>query len=224
MNWLNKLERKMGRFAIPNLMLYISVTIAAVFIGDVIFSVQKISLSGYLALYTQAALEGQFWRFLTFIFVPPSGNIITLFFFVYFYYFLGSTLENVWGTFRFNLYYLVGMVGAIIAALLTGYGTSTYLNLSLFLAFAFLFPDHEVLLFFFFPIKMKYLAYVDWALFILQLIVGDWATRGAIIASLLNFFLFFGGDFIRWIKNQKKYAAQRRNFRRAMKENQNRYW
>ncbi|MBQ3242834.1 MAG: hypothetical protein IJA99_07790, partial [Oscillospiraceae bacterium] len=97
-------------------------------------------------------------------------------------------------------------------------------NLSLFLAFAFLFPDHEVLLFFFFPIKMKYLAYVDWALFILQLIVGDWATRGAIIASLLNFFLFFGGDFIRWIKNQKKYAAQRRNFRRAMKENQNRYW
>ena len=116
------------------------------------------------------------------------------------------------------------MVGAIIAALLTGYGTSTYLNLSLFLAFAFLFPDHEVLLFFFFPIKMKYLAYVDWALFILQLIVGDWATRGAIIASLLNFFLFFGGDFIRWIKNQKKYAAQRRNFRRAMKENQNRYW
>lgn len=224
MNWLNKLERRFGKLGIPNLMMYITATVVAVFLGDVLFSVQKISLSGYLTLNTAAALNGQFWRFITFIFVPPANNIITLFFFAYFYYFLGSTLENVWGTFRFNLYYLVGVIGAVIAALLTGYGTATYLNLSLFLAFAFLFPDHEVLLFFFFPIKMKYLAYVDWALFALQLLVGDWATRGAIIASLLNFFLFFGGDFFRWIKNQKKYGAQRRNFRRAMKENQNRYW
>ena len=123
---------------------------------------------------------------------------------MYFYYFLGSTLENVWGTFRFNLYYLVGLIGAVIAAFFTGYGTSTYLNLSLFLAFAFLFPDHEILLFFFFPIKMKYLAYVDWILFAVQLI--------------------FGGDLIRFVKNQKKYGAQRRNFRREMKNNQNRYW
>ena len=144
--------------------------------------------------------------------------------FLYFYYFLGSTLENVWGTFRFNLYYLVGLIGAVIAAFFTGYGTSTYLNLSLFLAFAFLFPDHEILLFFFFPIKMKYLAYVDWILFAVQLIFGDWSTKAAIIASLINFFLFFGGDLIRFVKNQKKYGAQRRNFRREMKNNQNRYW
>ena len=112
----------------------------------------------------------------------------------------------------------------VIAAFFTGYGTSTYLNLSLFLAFAFLFPDHEILLFFFFPIKMKYLAYVDWILFAVQLIFGDWSTKAAIIASLINFFLFFGGDLIRFVKNQKKYGAQRRNFRREMKNNQNRYW
>ena len=224
MNWLDKLERKFGRLGIPNLMLYIVVTVAAVFIGDVIFSVQGISLSGYLALYTQAALHGDFWRFLTFLFVPPTTSIISLFFFLYFYYFLGSTLENVWGTFRFNLYYLVGVIGAIVAAFFTGYGTSTYLNLSLFLAFAFLFPDHEILLFFFLPIKMKYLAYVDWALFALQLIFGDWATRAAIIASLVNFFLFFGGDLLRFVKNERKYGAQRRNFRREMKNQRNRYW
>ena len=224
MNWLDKLERKFGRLGIPNLMLYIVVTVAAVFIGDVIFSVQGISLSGYLALYTQAAVHGQFWRFLTFLFVPPTTSIISLFFFLYFYYFLGSTLENVWGTFRFNLYYLVGVIGAIVAAFFTGYGTSTYLNLSLFLAFAFLFPDHEILLFFFLPIKMKYLAYVDWALFALQLIFCDWATRAAIIASLVNFFLFFGGDLLRFVKNERKYGAQRRNFRREMKNQRNRYW
>ena len=144
MSWLDKLDRKFGRWGIPNLMLYIVITIAAVFIGDVLFSVQGMSLSGYLALFTQAAVHGQFWRFITFIFVPPTTSIISLFFFLYFYYFLGSTLENVWGTFRFNLYYLVGLIGAVIAAFFTGYGTSTYLNLSLFLAFAFLFPDHEI--------------------------------------------------------------------------------
>ena len=132
MSWLDKLERKFGRWGIPNLMLYIVITIAAVFIGDVIFSVRGVSLSSYLALFTQAAVHGQFWRFITFIFVPPTTSIISLFFFLYFYYFLGSTLENVWGTFRFNLYYLFGWIGAIIAAFFTGYGTSTYLNLSLF--------------------------------------------------------------------------------------------
>ena len=116
MNWLNKLERRFGKMGIPNLMMYITATVVAVFLGDVLFSVQKISLSGYLTLNTAAALNGQFWRFITFIFVPPANNIITLFFFAYFYYFLGSTLENVWGTFRFNLYYLVGVIGAVIAA------------------------------------------------------------------------------------------------------------
>ena len=85
MSWLDKLERKFGRWGIPNLMLYIVITIAAVFIGDVIFSVRGVSLSSYLALFTQAAVHGQFWRFITFIFVPPTTSIISLFFFLYFY-------------------------------------------------------------------------------------------------------------------------------------------
>ena len=88
---------------------------------------------------------------------------------------------------------------------------------------AFLFCTGEYQ-FAFLPIKMKYLAYVDWILFAVQLIFGDWSTKAAIIASLINFFLFFGGDLIRFVKNQKKYGAQRRNFRREMKNNQNRYW
>ena len=76
MSWLDKLERKFGRLGIPNLMLYSVITVAAVFIGDVLFSVQGISLSGYLALYTKLAVHGQFWRFITFIFVPPTTSII----------------------------------------------------------------------------------------------------------------------------------------------------
>lgn len=205
-------------------MLYVVVTIAVVYVADVLFSVQGIVLSDYLYLNTRLALGGQFWRFITFLFVPPSTNIFMLFISLYFYYFIGSTLENVWGTFRFNLYYLFGVIGAIIAALITGYGSSTYLNLSLFLAFAFLFPDHEVLLFFFLPIKMKYLAYVNWGLFALQIIIGDWSVRGSIIASLLNFFLFFGGDLIKFVKNKRKYHAGRKQFKKDMRDGNDRFW
>ncbi len=223
MTWLDKLERRFGRYGIHNLMLYVVITIAAVYLADVLFSVMHFSLSSYLTLYIPAAIHGQIWRFVTFLFVPPTTNIISLVFYLYFYYFLGSTLEQYWGTFRFNLYYLVGAIGAVIAAFFTGYGTSTYLNLSLFLAFAFLFPDQKVLLFFFIPIKMKYLAYVDWVLFALRLIFGDWSTRAAIIASLLNFALFFGGDVVRFVRNKLKYASERRAFRQQTKDSQNRY-
>lgn len=214
MSWLDKLERKFGRWGIPNLMLYIVITIAAVFIGDVIFSVRGVSLSSYLALFTQTAVHGQFWRFITFIFVPPTTSIISLFFFLYFYYFLGSTLENVWGTFRFNLYYLFGWIGAIIAAFFTGYGTSTYLNLSLFLAFAALYPNFELLLFFAVPVKVKYLAVIDLLYNASSFFYGDWASRAAILMSLLNVLLFFGADLFHWVKRKADYWMMRRNFRK----------
>lgn len=214
MSWLDKLERKFGRWGIPNLMLYIVITIAAVFIGDVIFSVRGVSLSSYLALFTQTAVHGQFWRFITFIFVPPTTSIISLFFFLYFYYFLGSTLENVWGTFHFNLYYLFGWIGAIIAAFFTGYGTSTYLNLSLFLAFAALYPNFELLLFFAVPVKVKYLAVIDLLYNASSFFYGDWASRAAILMSLLNVLLFFGAALFHWVKRKADYWIMRRNFRK----------
>ncbi len=89
MSWLDKLERKFGRWGIPNLMLYIVITIAAVFIGDVIFSVRGVSLSSYLALFTQAAVHGQFWRFITFYFCTSYYVDYLAVFLLYFYYFSG---------------------------------------------------------------------------------------------------------------------------------------
>ncbi len=210
MNWLYKLERKFGRYGIPNLMLYIVTTMLFVAIFDIVLG---IPLSSYFSLNRAAIAGGQVWRLITFIVVPPASSVLTLAISLYFYYFIGSSLENIWGTFRFNVYYLLGMLGCIAAGLITGYGTNSYLNLSLFLAFAQLFPEERVLLFFIIPIKIKYLAYIDWALFAVSLIFGSWSTRAAIIASLVNFFIFFGPDIFDSLRSRRKTPTQR-NFRR----------
>lgn len=215
MKWLNKLERKFGRYAIPNLMNYIVGITMAVYILQYILN---ISAYQCLAFIPGLIMKGQVWRIITFIFIPPASSIITIAFVMYFYYLMGTTLENEWGTFKFNIYYLFGMIGTIIAAFLTGSGTSVYLNLSLFLAFAYLFPDVEILLFFILPVKVKWIAYIDWAYFILSLIFGSMSTRIAVIASLINFFIFFGEDFINYIKYQKKYGSTRRNFKKEMRK------
>ena len=215
MKWLNKLERKFGRYAIPNLMNYIVGMTMAVYIVQYVLN---ISAYRYLAFIPDLIMKGQVWRIITFIFIPPASSIITIAFVIYFYYLMGTTLENEWGTFKFNIYYLFGMIGTIIAAFLTGSGTSVYLNLSLFLAFAYLFPDVEILLFFMLPVKVKWIAYLDWVYFILSLIFGTMSTRIAVTASLINFFIFFGEDLINYIKYQRKYGATRRNFKREMRK------
>lgn len=215
MKWLNKLERKFGRYAISNLMYYIIGITLAIYIVQYTLN---ISLDYYLAFIPNLVMKGQLWRIITFIFIPPASSILMIAFVMYFYYMMGTTLEHEWGTFKFNLYYLFGMIGTILAAFITGSGTSLYLNLSLFLAFAYLFPDVEILLFFILPVKVKWIAYLDWAYFILSLILGTMSTRVATVASLINFFIFFGGDFIDYINNQRRYGATRRNFKREMRK------
>lgn len=224
MQWLYRLERKFGWFSIPNLMVYICLTMLAVFLLDVIVG---IPVSALIALDRAALLRGQVWRLATFIFVPPASGVITILFALYFYYFIGSSLENAWGSFRFNVYYLCGMLGAVIAALISGRGNNTYLNLSLFLAFAQLFPEHQVLLFYFIPVKVKYLAYIDWAFFALNFITGllmrDLSICMSIIMSLLNFFLFFGPGFIQRMRDQRRYSAVRKNWKNQMRGGRNRF-
>ncbi len=223
--FLYKLEKIIQKVAIPNLMLYVTVGMLITYIlsylmpGVVVFMGQETNILGILSLDRNALFAGQVWRLITYIFLPPASSPIFVIISLYFYYFIGTNLERQWGTARFNLYYLLGMLGATVAALISGYGTNMYLNYSLFFAFAALFPDMQMLLFFIIPIKMKYLAYINAAFFAISLIFGSWATRAAILMSLINFFLFFGGDFFKRIRDQRKYSATRRNFRRQMNNN-----
>ncbi len=224
--FLYKLEKMIRKVAVPNLMLYITGGMLLMFIisylmpGIVEFQGQQTTVLGLLTLDRNALFAGQVWRLITYIFLPPNSSPIFILLSLYFYYMIGTNLESYWGTARFNLYYILGMLGTTIAALIAGYGTNMYLNYSLFFAFAVLFPDTQIMLFFVIPLKIKYLAYVNAAFFGISFIFGSWAMRAAILASLLNFFLFFGGDFIKRIREQRQYSATRRNFRR---QNNNRW-
>lgn len=212
------LERKLRRYAISDLMKYIVIGQGIVFALLYIWPTLGYQLYSLITLTRTGLMRGQIWRLVTFVFVPPSSSPIFILFALYFYYMIGVGLENQWGKVKFNLYYLVGMLGSIIAALITGYADNTFLNLSLFFAYAALYPDEQVLLFMLLPIKMKYLALVDAALYLYYFIVGTASTRITIVLCLLNVALFLGGDIINTIRRESKYWKTRYNFRKAMRK------
>ena len=215
-----RLEYKFGRYAIHNLMAYITSTMLVVYIFQMI---TNFPLSNYLMLIRHYLFQGEIWRLITFVFVPPSSsNPFFLLISLYFYYMMGSSLERQWGAFKFNVYYLIGVVGIIIASLIGGFGSATFLNLSMFLVFAHLFPDTEFLLFFILPIKAKYMGYISWGLLLFQFIFSPFSQKLTIIFSLLNFILFFGDDFFKGIKEELKYRKTRQNYRRSMNNNNRR--
>lgn len=208
-NWISKLEKKFGKYAIPNLMWYIILMYG---VGAVLNFINGSFYYQYLSLDAAAILHGQVWRIVTFLIQPPSSNLIFVIFVLYLYYMIGTTLERAWGAFRFNLYFFAGVLFHVIAAvvvyLVTGLSLplgTTYLNLSLYFAFAVLYPDIEFLLFFIIPVKVKYLAWVDAAFFgyaILQAFLPSYggnaiygvfykANALAAFVSILNFLLFY---------------------------------
>ena len=205
MKFLYKLERKFGRYAIRDLMKYI---IALYAIGFVISMINPYIYYLYLDLDASMIFKGQVWRLITFIIQPPSSSPLFMLLALYLYYIIGTNLERVWGAFRFNLYFFVGILGHIIAALgiyivskaVTGTGLvvspdTTYLNFSLFFAYGLTYPEAQVYVFFILPIKMKVMAYIELAVFVISIVTaaisGDWTTVVAISVSLINVFIFF---------------------------------
>lgn len=217
MKLLDKLERKLGRFAIKNLMLYIVVANAVVYFF-INYSPVPVSTVINLALIPDLIKQGEVWRLITFVFYPPNASLIFIVFVLYFYYMIGSTLEHEWGSFKFNVYYLIGVLGTIIGSFITDIPvfSSFYINLSLFFAFARLYPDFQVLLFFIIPVKMKWLAWFNWAFFAYQIATGNKYTRIAAIMALINFFIFFGKDIITNTKSNTKSYYRKKQYNANM--------
>ena len=144
-----------------------------------------------------AILQGQVWRLISYMVLPEGGNILVTAISLYFYYYIGRTMEQSWGTFRFNLFYFSGILIMDIAALLLGVNASIgTLNLSLLLSFATMFPENRVLLFYIIPIKMKYLAWFYFAVLIYNCFVFPIVYALFMFSALLNYFLFFGSDIL----------------------------
>ena len=193
MDWLNKLERKIGKFVVRGLMNYIVTANLIVFLAA--YSDPNSLLISRLILIPSLVMEGEIWRLVSYIFIPPATSIIWIFFILYFYFLVGSGLEQEWGSFRFNVYYLVGVLATSLAAFISGAGTTAlYLNLSLFLAFARIFPDFEILLFFVLPVKVKYLAWVNWFFIAFSVLTNPVPLKIAAFASVMNYFIFFGKE------------------------------
>ncbi|MBS4023746.1 MAG: hypothetical protein KGZ79_15225 [Dethiobacter sp.] len=222
MKWLNKLERKYGRFGIPNLMQFIVLGNALVYLLINLDPSRQLIYT--LGLHPVLVLRGQLWRLVTFIFIPPTLSILWVFFALYFYYMVGTGLEQEWGKFKFNVYYLMGMLGTILASFLTGsFATGLYLNLSLFLAFAQIYPEFQIHLFMVIPVKVKYLAWLNWGIIAYTLLFGMMGTKVLALVPVVNYLIFFGNDIIKDLNRRKQVQQNRKRFfSEVRKANQNR--
>ena len=216
MNQHNGLRRKLEKYAIPNLTLYLIICYG---IG---YLMQYLVPAGYqyLMLDPFLVLKGQVWRLVTWILIPPdSSNIFFVLITLYLYYSLGGLLERIWGTYKYNVYLFSGLLFTILGAfVLCGYSvlmgaqptmytglyvlnngsavyfgqfSTYYINMSIFLAFAVCYPNMELLLYFIIPIKVKWFGILYGAFIVLSFLQTNWAGRVAIIASMFNFILFF---------------------------------
>lgn len=237
--WLDRFCYKHPRFGIPNLMLVIVVGNVLVWLMDQ-FS-YGVSLSALLAFSPYYILHGQIWRIITFVFVPLDSNLFFLAVSLYFYYMIGSVLEREWGTAKFNVFYGLGIllnvvVGFLLYAVtaplypshllpLLTTASMTYVNLSLFFAFATLYPNMQVLLFFIIPIKIKWLAIIDGAFFAFEIVSGILSGNvvGIItpVLALLNFAIFIT-PHVRYLrqKTQYRHSSGAVNFRRTVHQAQ----
>ncbi|HJC63801.1 MAG TPA: rhomboid family intramembrane serine protease [Candidatus Blautia merdavium] len=205
MNFINKMERRFGRYAIHNLTKYIIGIYVLGYILEYMGRLTGFSVLSWLVLSPYHIVQGQIWRLISWVLIPPpSSNLLFVLIMLMFYYSIGTALERTWGAFRYNLYIFGGIICTVIGAFLlyaiggpmiSVYGSMAfstyYINLSIFLAFAASYPDMQVLFMMIIPMKMKWLAYLDIAYLLYDLIRGNWATRTVIIASLFNFILFF---------------------------------
>jgi hypothetical protein len=214
---LNKLERIFGRFAVANLSLYLVAGQVAVFIFAWF---DKISI-GPLLFVPELVLQGEWWRVFAFLLVPPPTSWIFIAFSWWMFYLMGSALEDYWGVFRYNLFLFIGWALTVGAAFLTPTepAPNLFVATSVFLAFAYLNPDFELVLFFIIPVKIKWLALVTWAIYAYYFTVGSWGTRCQVLANTGNFLLFFGRDiFLSARLHRRRMTGAAQSFGRSSEE------
>ena len=228
---MNRMERfcyQHPRFGVPRLMLWIVAATVAVWILMMMDTTGMLYSS--LCFDARAILHGQVWRLVTFLFVNHTASVLFFAIEMYFYYWIGSVLEREWGVGMFTFYYLIGWALTAAYGLIVGGGaeiTSTYLHLSLFLAFATLYPNAELLLFFIIPVKAKWLGWADAVLLAYFVITSPWPALLLPIVAVVNYFIFCGGwlfDFFKpaQVQQRKKIVDFRRETDRIRYEQKNR--
>lgn len=197
---MKNLRRRFDQFCyrnknkgISNLMLYISAGTAVVYLMAMAYS----NLPELLCFDRALILKGQIWRLITYPLAYSNGNILFTAIMLLCYYSLGRAMESIWGTLRFNLFYFTGVVLMdIYCMIFGGQATAYYLNLSLFLSYATLYPNSQFLLMFIIPVRAWIFALFDLVIVVYTLIVYPFPYNLFPIVALLNYFLFFGKDVL----------------------------
>jgi hypothetical protein len=204
---LDLLEKKIGRYAVPNITVYL---IAGQTFFYLLFLTGKAERDVTL-LSAALLMAGEWWRLATMIFDPPRMSPLFVLFAWYLFYVMGSAIEEYWGAFRYNAFLLAGFLCTVAVAFLIPAAavSNTFIAGSVFLAFAFLFPDFILQLFFVLPVRIKWLALITWLGYGYLLIFGSWANRLMILAAIGNFLLFFAGDLFWMLKSGRRRLAYR---------------
>ena len=216
---MKDLRRRFNRFCfknrdkgLPNLMMYISIGCGILNLMSLIDPSNALFRLFYFD--RSLILQGQLWRLITYPLCYSSGNLLLTAITLLCYYSIGRAIENIWGTFRFNLFYLTGVVMMDVYCMVFGGSASAYyLNMSLFLSYATLYPDSQFLLFFIIPVKAWIFALLDLIIVAMGLFGNPFPYNLFPVIALANYFLFFGKDVanvipLSWRINAKRSARK----------------
>ena len=216
MTWLDKLEKKYGNYGLEGLMRYISLLMLSVYV------LNASNLLPYNKLYLNldAILHGEVWRLFTFLLIPQSHNILFLIFELSILVMCADGLEAEWGTFRLTVYYFTGALANILMACIVPEIQlgSYFIYLSLFLGFATLYPDYEILLFLIIPVKMKYLALLSGAWILYVIAISPIYLKLAMLLSVGNYILFFWKEALNTIRRNHRQRGRRRVYEAKLKD------
>ncbi len=221
MRWINALERRLGHLAVPGL-----IRIIVAFNVLVFFLLQaKPSFIEVLELRPERVFAGELWRLVSYAFIPGVGvhglrSPLFLLLYLNLLWVVGEGLEQAWGSFKLNLFYLIGLIGTSVAVCFWNVDDATgfYLNTSLLLAFATLFPNFTFLLYFILPTRVKWLALLTVFFLGLTFLGGDVSVRVGIVVALANYLLFFGPAWIAHWREQGRVVRRQQEFQMAQYE------
>jgi hypothetical protein len=217
MSFLDRLEFRFGRYAIPGLIRYVVALNALVYIL-VKFNPDFLYV---LMLWPRGILHGQVWRLVTYIFIPQFGaGILPEWFNTAMYllvmWWIGNGVEQALGPFKLNVYYLTGMLGITIAAFFFGQGFSALiLNASLLFAFAQFYPDEVIFIMYILPAKVKWLAWIAAAWLLFQAFSNGLEYIISLVVALANYLVFFGPEMYRNARTRQQASDRRRKFEAA---------
>ncbi len=202
---LARLERRFGGLAIPNLP---AVVVAGMFLLYMLVMIRPETLQ-FVDFSWPHIRAGQVWRLVTFVFIPKSFGMFWFVMSIMFTWWILSTLNGLWGAFRFNAYLLGGVASVVVAGVLTGHkADNIWILQSFVLAMATLFPDYQIRVLLVIPVPLKVLGLVAVALGVHQCVVGDWGTRAMVVAGVVNYLVFFTGHWVDFFRGRTRIARQ----------------